>query len=151
MWYNIRYLKLIFFLHSLVILQEMTLMKPLLKRAFGNLPLKFSSYPYNQLFLNGPIPVSFCWFLSFSYYIFNNPNWKSVDTVLRIWIRGHWMVGADEITELWRPPILTINILYLLKIDHRWELSGQLPDHFSYDSSSKPCEVHSFSDFKRRK
>ena len=110
MWYNIRYLKLIFFLHSLVILQEMTLMKPLLKRAFGNLPLKFSSYPYNQLFLNGPIPVSFCWFLSFSYYIFNNPNWKSVDTVLRIWIRGHWMVGADEITELWRPPILTITL-----------------------------------------
>ena len=59
MWYNIRYLKLIFFLHSLVILQEMTLMKPLLKRAFGNLPLKFSSYPYNQLFFKWANPGLF--------------------------------------------------------------------------------------------
>ena len=29
---------------------------------------------------------------------------KSVDGVLGIWTRGRRMVGADETTELWRPP-----------------------------------------------
>ena len=29
---------------------------------------------------------------------------KSVDGVLGIWTQGHRMVGADESTELWRPP-----------------------------------------------
>ena len=31
---------------------------------------------------------------------------KSVDEVLGIQTRGRRMVGADETTELWRPPIL---------------------------------------------
>ena len=29
---------------------------------------------------------------------------KSLDGVLGIWTRGRRMVGADETTELWRPP-----------------------------------------------
>ena len=33
---------------------------------------------------------------------------KSVDGVLGIWTRGCRMVGADEITELWRPPTKSI-------------------------------------------
>ena len=31
---------------------------------------------------------------------------KSIDGVLGIRTRGHRMVGADETTELWRPPAL---------------------------------------------
>ena len=30
---------------------------------------------------------------------------KSIDGVLGIWTRGRRMVGADETTELWRPPL----------------------------------------------
>ena len=32
---------------------------------------------------------------------------KSIDGVLGIRTRGHRMVGADETTELWRPPIIS--------------------------------------------
>ena len=37
---------------------------------------------------------------------------KSKDGVLGIWTRGHRMVGADETTELWRPP----NILLMFTL-----------------------------------
>ena len=46
----------------------------------------------------------FVLFLFFSCYNFNT-NWKSVDGVLGIRTRGRRMVGADETTELWWPPI----------------------------------------------
>ena len=36
---------------------------------------------------------------------------KSVDGVLGIRTRGRRMVGADETTELWRPPIVTFSLL----------------------------------------
>ena len=42
-------------------------------------------------------------FLFFSRYNFNT-NWKSIDGVLGIRTQGRRMVGADETTELWRPP-----------------------------------------------
>ena len=48
--------------------------------------------------------ASFCLFSLFSWYNFNNTNWKSVDGVLGIQTRGRKMVGTDETTELWRPP-----------------------------------------------
>ena len=43
----------------------------------------------------------------FSNYNFNNTNWKSVDGVLGIRTQGRRMDGADETTELWRPPLQT--------------------------------------------
>ena len=53
---------------------------------------------------NGPIPASFCLFSSFSHYNFKLK--ESVDGVLGIRTRGRRMVGADETTELWRPPLI---------------------------------------------
>ena len=58
----------------------------------------------NSFFKNGPITASFCLFTLFSRYNFNNTNWKKLDGVLGIRTRGCRMVGADETTELWRPP-----------------------------------------------
>ena len=49
---------------------------------------------------NGPIPASFCLFLSFSHYNFNNTNWKKRRWCA--WDSNPGMVGADETTELWR-------------------------------------------------
>ena len=37
-------------------------------------------------------------------YNLNYLNWKSLDVVFGIWTRGRRMVGADNSTELWRPP-----------------------------------------------
>ena len=54
----------------------------------------------SEVFLNGPIPASFCLFSFFSHYNFNNTNWKSIDGVLEIQTWGRRMVG----TELWRLP-----------------------------------------------
>ena len=51
-----------------------------------------------NVFLNGPIPASFCIFSFFSHYNFNT-NWKSIDGALGIQTRGRRMVGADETTE----------------------------------------------------
>ena len=54
---------------------------------------------------NGPIPASFCLFSLFSLYNYNNTILKkSVDGELGILTRGCRMVGADETTDLWRPP-----------------------------------------------
>ena len=58
----------------------------------------------NGFFKNGPISASFCLLSSFSHHNFNNKNWKSTDGVLGIWTHGCRMVGADDTTELWRPP-----------------------------------------------
>ena len=38
---------------------------------------------------------------------------KSVDGMLGIQTLGHRMVGADETTELWRPPTIFVMLLYL--------------------------------------
>ena len=55
-------------------------------------------------FKYGPIPASF----SFIFVLFHITNQlqieKSVDGVLGIRTRGRRTVGADETTELWRPP-----------------------------------------------
>ena len=64
---------------------------------------------------NGPIPASFLFiFVRFSLQ-FQYKLKKSIDGVLGIRTRGHRTVGADETTELWRPPIETLNLLYYLK------------------------------------
>ena len=70
---------------------------------------------------NGPIPASFCLFSSFSRYNFNT-NWKSIDGVLGIRTRGRRMVGADETTELLRPPLfaLACSRLCFLTVVKRW-------------------------------
>ena len=48
----------------------------------------------------------FCLFSSFSHHK-SITNWKSVDGVLGIRTWGRRMLGADETTELWRPPNAT--------------------------------------------
>ena len=53
------------------------------------------------LFTNGPIPVSFCLFLFFPHYNFNNANWKSKDGVLGIWTRGRRIVGTGKNSKNW--------------------------------------------------
>ena len=53
------------------------------------------------VFLNGPIPASFCLFLNFLITISIQIE-KSIDGVLGIRTLGRRMVGADETTELWR-------------------------------------------------
>ena len=42
-------------------------------------------------------------------------NEKSIDGVLGIRTRGRRMVGADETTELWRPPQLFIKVTTMVK------------------------------------
>ena len=61
---------------------------------------------------NGPILAFFCLFSSFSHYNFNNTNWKSIDGVLGFRTRGRMMVGADDTTELWRPPIFLMFVYF---------------------------------------
>ena len=58
------------------------------------------------LFLNGPSRPLFCLFSSFSHYNFNDTNWKKHRCVLGNQTRGRRMVGADNTTELWWPPIV---------------------------------------------
>ena len=38
---------------------------------------------------------------------------KCIDGVLEIRTRGRRIVGADETTELWRPPIIIVVIKYI--------------------------------------
>ena len=52
----------------------------------------------------GPIPASFVYFHYLTDTISIIQIEKSIDGVLGIRTRGHRMVGADETTELWRPP-----------------------------------------------
>ena len=52
---------------------------------------------------NGPIPASFVYFRSYLVTISLQIE-KSVVGVLGIRTRGRRMEGADETTELWRPP-----------------------------------------------
>ena len=57
------------------------------------------------IFLNmGQSLPLFRLFSSFSHHK-SISNWKRVDGVLGIRTCGHRMVGADETTELWRPPV----------------------------------------------
>ena len=62
-------------------------------------------------FFNGLKLASFCLFPSFSqhndkYMKDFTINRRSIDGVLRIQTWDHRMVGADQYTELWRPPSL---------------------------------------------
>ena len=60
----------------------------------------------NTMFIKiGPIPASFCLFSFFLITISIIQIEKSVDGVLGIRTRGRRMVGADETTELLRPPV----------------------------------------------
>ena len=69
-----------------------------------------SSHPTGRLTLPGlkygPNSASFCLFSTFLHTMINIVNGNSVDGVLGIRTRDHWMVGADECTKLCRPPIL---------------------------------------------
>ena len=59
-----------------------------------------------QINKNGSIPASaVVHFRSFLVTISIIQIEKSVDCVLGIWTQGRSMVGRDETTELWRPPI----------------------------------------------
>ena len=53
---------------------------------------------------NGPISASFCFYFRSFLATISIQTEKSIDGVLGIRTWGHWMVGADETTELWRPP-----------------------------------------------
>ena len=68
-------------------------------------PMLYSIHTFSpDCFLNGPIPASFfAYCRPFLITIIQIEN--SVDGVLGIRTRGHMMVGADETTELWWPPI----------------------------------------------
>ena len=70
-----------------------------------------------SFFKYGPIPASFCLFLFFSHYNFNT-NWKSVDGVFGIQTWGRMIIGADETTELWRPPYWILLLFFLLFSTH---------------------------------
>ena len=59
--------------------------------------------PYRNLFLKMGNPGLFFIFVLFSLQFLYKLK-KSVDGVLGIRTRGSRMVGADETTELWRPP-----------------------------------------------
>ena len=62
---------------------------------------------WNKCFFKfGPIPAPFSSF-SHSNINCNHINWKSIDGMPGIGTRGRRMVGAEETTELWRPPIET--------------------------------------------
>ena len=72
-----------------------------------------------SFFLNGPIPVSFCPFLTTISII---QIVKSLDAVLGSRTCGRKMVGADKTTELWRP--LHVNSI----INLFWRKSGFSPN-----------------------
>ena len=83
-------------------------------------------FPPNIFLKMGQSRPLFCLFSSFSHYNFNNTNWKSVDGVLGIWTRGRRMVGADETTELWRPPTsLFIGMPYNWSLYHPDPIEGK--------------------------
>ena len=53
---------------------------------------------------NGPISASFCFYFRSFLATISIQTEKSIDGVLGIRTWGRRMVGADETTELWRPP-----------------------------------------------
>ena len=57
-----------------------------------------------QLIKNGPIPASFFVYFCSFLVIISTQIEKSIDGVHGIRTWGRRMVGADETTELWRPP-----------------------------------------------
>ena len=65
----------------------------------------------NTFLKNGPIPASFCFYFR-HFLITISIIEKSIDGVLGI-TRGCRMVGADETTELWRPPSLNTFLPHL--------------------------------------
>ena len=70
----------------------------------------------------------FVLFLQFQYKLK-----KSVDGVLGIRTWGRWMVGADETTELWRPPYYLFVILPSLAL----ALAKQIKQRFSKNINNK--------------
>ena len=67
---------------------------------------------WSAFFKYWPPLASFCLFLSFSHYIDNNWLYISVVGVLGILTQDRKMVGAEDSTELWRPPPLYPRFLY---------------------------------------
>ena len=55
--------------------------------------------------LNGPTPASFCLFSSFNQY--EDKFSIQFETKMNPGSQIERMVGTDETTELWRPPILS--------------------------------------------
>ena len=99
------------------------------------------------LFTNGPIPVSFCLFLFFPHYNFNNANWKSKDGVLGIWTRGRRIVGTGKNSKNWtlyvslnkiRQKIhLNANLCVVIDIDNllvpaKWRISYSVGVLFTF-------------------
>ena len=66
------------------------------------------THPWCSFFKNGPISASFCIFPLF-FLITISIIEKSIDGVLGNRTQGHRMVGTDETTELWRPPLVEGN------------------------------------------
>ena len=107
---------------------------------------KFNFEASSWFFLkkNGPIPASFVYFRSFLVTISIQTE-KSIDGVLGIRTRGRRMVGADETTELWRPPKASSWFMMNASWNHRGSLEGvpskkALNDYkiFVHDPSRKP-------------
>ena len=70
-------------------------------------------------FKNGPIPASFRLFRSFLVTISIQIE-KSLDSVLGIWAQGCKMLGADQTTELWRPPLKKEKLLDVAAALAQW-------------------------------
>ena len=69
---------------------------------------------------NVPIPATFCFFRPFHITISIIQIEKSIDGAHGIWTRCHRMVGADETTELWRPPsVFSLSSNFIFCFWHR--------------------------------
>ena len=132
----------------------------LLMAAFSLIRINFDIFAVIKIlkFLkNGPILVSFCLFSLFSRYNFNNTNWKKHRWYAWGSTRGRRMVGADETTELRRPPqnievwLRFLNVQdYLLKSPKKcqkiWLLLQKRHKHFKRrqfieEHSTKPISL----------
>ena len=66
---------------------------------------------------------------------------KSIDGVLGIWTQGHRMVGADETTELWRPPYLLFALQHSLFKMVQFQVSFCSISFFSNKLHNKSLDV----------
>ena len=71
---------------------------------------------------------------------------KSVDCVLGIRTRGCRMVGVDETTELWRPPMIYLSLI--LSLSSSLIFSSLRFTFLSQISSTRKCKII-FMDFKK--
>ena len=70
-----------------------------------------------HIFLNGPIRHLFVYFRYFLITISIIQIKKSIDGVLGIQTHCRWMVGADNTTELWRPPMIVTYLLWFSNLN----------------------------------